>query len=89
MGNGKVGVNTGTIINVRYRRNKKPRPCDCSKCKSARVVDGVIYCLLSGDINVKKRTCKFYSGPYIKAPKKHKKYIKHKKVKSRPRKSIS
>lgn len=89
MGSGKVGVNTGTIINVRYRRNKKPRPCDCSKCKSARVVDGVIYCMLSGDIGVKKRTCKFYSGPFIKAPQKYKKHKQRKKVKRRPGKSNS
>ena len=89
MGCGKVGVNTGTIINVRYRRNKKSRPCDCSKCKSARVVEGVIYCMLSGDVDVKKRICKFYIGPYIKAPQKHKKKKQNKKVKRRPRKSDS
>ena len=27
----------------------------------------------SGKVGVKKRTCKFYSGPYIKAPQKYKK----------------
>ena len=84
MGSGKVGVNTGTIINVRYRRNRKPRPCNCKKCNHGRVVDGIVYCMISGDVDVKKRSCKYYSGPYISRPSKNTQFKKRKKAKSKP-----
>lgn len=86
MGSEKVGVNTGTIINVRYRKNRKARPCNCKKCKYGRVVDGIVYCMISGDVDVKKHSFKYYSGPYISRPSKNSKLKKRKKVKSKPRK---
>lgn len=84
MGSGRIGVNTGTIINVRYRKKRKSRPCDCKKCKFGRVIDGTVYCTISGDVDVKKRSCKYYSGPYIKSPQKYKNTKARKKVKSKP-----
>lgn len=88
MGSGKVGVSTSIIINTRYRRNRKPRPSNCNKCKFVRVVDGTSYCMISGNLNPKKKTCKYYSGPVIQAPPKYKKKAT-KKAKSRPEKSNS
>ena len=85
MGNGKIGTSTGTLINVRYRRNKKSRPCNCKKCSHSRVVDDIVYCMLSGNVDVKKHRCRFYEGPFIKEPKKRK-VTKRKKVKRKPRK---
>lgn len=55
---GTTGTNTGTLIHTRKR--KKSRPSNCKKCFHARIVDGVAYCMLSGDVNVKKSTCKHY-----------------------------
>lgn len=85
MGSGKIGTNTGTIINVRYRRSKKSRPCNCKKCSHGRVVDDIVYCMLSGNVDVKKHRCRFYAGPFIKEQKKRE-ATKRKKVKRKPTK---
>ncbi|MCI9545770.1 MAG: hypothetical protein HFH60_03635 [Lachnospiraceae bacterium] len=55
---GKTGTNTGTIIHTRKR--KKSRRCNCKNCYHARVVGGIANCMLSGDVNVKKSSCKHY-----------------------------
>lgn len=73
MGSGKVGVNTGIIINTRYSKKEKTRPCDCNKCKYIKVVDGTSYCLINGNLNPHRRNCKYYSGPVVKKAKNNKK----------------
>ena len=55
---GKTGTNTGIII---YTRQRKPRPCNCKKCKFARVLDGIANCTITGELNVKEHRCKYYS----------------------------
>lgn len=61
MAKGSTGTNTGIIINTRQGRKRKPRPCNCKKCKFARVIDNIANCMISGDVGVKKRTCSYYS----------------------------
>ena len=69
MAKGSVGTNCSTIV---YRRQKSI-PCSCPKCSHYRVVDGVKYCMSSGDILQRcKTSCLYYSGPiiYRRKPKK-------------------
>lgn len=62
MAKGSVGTNCSTIV---YRRQKSI-PCSCPKCSHYRVVDGVKYCMASGDILQRcKTSCLYYSGPII------------------------
>ena len=57
---GSTGTSTGIIINTRKKKRKSKR-CNCKTCKFARIVSGVANCTITGDINVKKTTCKYYS----------------------------
>lgn len=91
MAKGSVGTNCGTII---YRR-QKPVPCSCPKCSHYRVVDGVKYCMSSGDVLQRcKTTCLHYCGPFIYRKKPKRKYkskgkpghSKHKQIKSKKKK---
>ena len=69
MARGSIGANCSTIIH----RRQKPVPCSCPKCSHYRIVDGVKYCMMSGDILQRcKTSCLYYSGPFIyrKKPKK-------------------
>lgn len=78
MAKGSIGANCSTII---YRR-QKPVPCSCPKCSHYRVIDGVKYCMSSGDVLQRcKTTCLYYSGPFIyrKKPQKISKHKKHSK----------
>lgn len=60
---GSIGTSTGTII---HTRNKKPKPCNCKLCKHGRIMNGKVYCMMSGSTGkVNPKTCKYYFGPYI------------------------
>lgn len=62
MAKGSIGANCSTIIH----RRQKSVPCSCPKCSHYRIVDGVKYCMMSGDILQRcKTSCLYYSGPFI------------------------
>ncbi len=66
MARGSIGVSTSTIIYTRGRRRKKEFrtvACHCKKCIHAVVnQDGVANCMITGDVAVNKRYCKFYKN---------------------------
>lgn len=62
-----TGVNTGTII---YTRKRTARPCNCKQCRHARILDGKANCTITGELEVKKRKCKYYFKKVTKERKK-------------------
>lgn len=63
---GSVGTSCGTIIH----RRQKPIASNCKQCIHYRKIDDLEYCMGSGDvIMVRKESCLYYSGPYIKSRK--------------------